>query len=443
MKKHTIPAALAALGLAAVLASCGETVPEAGPASIVVATDLHYTGQAIEDGGALFQQVVEYGDGRQLDYIRPITDAFLAEVLAEKPDALVLTGDISLNGEKASHEELAAKLQPLVEAGIGVYVLPGNHDINNYAAYRYEGEGRERTESVTAEEFEAIYKNCGFAAAASRDKASLSYMVKLNRGVWLFMLDAEQYAEQSPGIPYFVGGKLQEKTYQWLEKQLRACQKAGATPLVAVHQNLTDHSAVFSSGYTLFENDRLGALLQQYGVQVTLSGHLHIQDISPWQGKEGEPVWDIAGESLAVWPYQYGTLEVAPAPEGAVYRYGTRETDLTSWAAATGQTDPVFADFSGWGREQFAHNSTTRGRDNILDTLGSEAGEAQLRLMARLNPLYFAGMLTEAEADAVRSGADYQMVQQIAADRGQENALSYIDSMLAAAGKENRALELH
>ena len=63
--------------------------------------------------------------------------------------------------------------------------------------------------------------------------------------------------------------------------------------------------------------------------------------------------------------------------------------------------------------------------------------------MARLNPLYFAGMLTGAEADAVRSGADYQMVQQIAAGRGQENALSYIDSMLAGAGKENRALELH
>ena len=84
MKKHTIPAALAALSLAAVLASCSETVPEAGPASIVVATDLHYTGQAVEDGGALFQQVVEYGDGRQLDYIRPITDAFFGRGISSK-----------------------------------------------------------------------------------------------------------------------------------------------------------------------------------------------------------------------------------------------------------------------------------------------------------------------------------------------------------------------
>lgn len=442
MKKYRLPAALAALFLALLTAGCAPPVPEAGPAAIAVASDLHYVGQAVEDGGALFRQMVEYGDGRQLDQIRPITDAFLAEVLAQKPDALVLTGDLSLNGEKASHQELAAKLQPLVDAGIGVYVLPGNHDISNYAAYQYRGETRERTESVTPEEFAAIYRNCGFSAAASRDKASLSYMVKLNGGVWLFLLDAEQYADHSEGIPFLVGGKLQEKTYQWLEKQLKACQKAGAVPIAAVHQNLTDHSPVFSSGYTLFENDRLGALLQKYGGQIALSGHLHIQDISPWQGGDGAPVWDIASGSLAVWPYQYGMLEVEPGPAGASYRYAARETDVTAWAAAAGQGGAEFADFSAWGKEQFAHNSTTRGQEQARSALGKEGGEAKLRLMAALNPVYFAGALTEAEAEALRNSPDYLLVQQAAAQRGAEDPLGYIDSMLAAAGKENRALTL-
>ena len=31
-------------------------------------------------------------------------------MVKDKPDALILTGDLSFNGEKASHEELAAKL---------------------------------------------------------------------------------------------------------------------------------------------------------------------------------------------------------------------------------------------------------------------------------------------------------------------------------------------
>ena len=116
--KKTLAAALAALLAAAAFSGCGRETPPAAPATLAVASDLHYVGEAIEDGGELFTRVVEEGDGRQLDYIRPITDAFLAEVAEDKPDALILTGDLTFNGEKASHQELAAKLNELVEAGV-------------------------------------------------------------------------------------------------------------------------------------------------------------------------------------------------------------------------------------------------------------------------------------------------------------------------------------
>ena len=116
--KKTLAAALAALLAAAAVCGCGRKTPPAAPATLAVASDLHYVGRAIEDGGELFTRVVEEGDGRQLDYIRPITDAFLAEVAQEGPDALILTGDLTFNGEKASHEELAAKLNKVVEAGV-------------------------------------------------------------------------------------------------------------------------------------------------------------------------------------------------------------------------------------------------------------------------------------------------------------------------------------
>ena len=84
MKKN-FAAALAALLAAAALSGCGRQVPPAAPVTVAVASDLHYVGEAIEDGGELFTRVVEEGDGRQLNYIRPITDAFLAQVAAEQP----------------------------------------------------------------------------------------------------------------------------------------------------------------------------------------------------------------------------------------------------------------------------------------------------------------------------------------------------------------------
>ena len=46
------------------------------------------------------------------------------QVIAEKPSALVLSGDITMNGEKINHEELARKLGKVQEAGIPVLVIP-------------------------------------------------------------------------------------------------------------------------------------------------------------------------------------------------------------------------------------------------------------------------------------------------------------------------------
>ena len=71
------------------------------------------------------------GDGRVLLYSWEILDAFIEDMKEKDPDLLLLSGDLTLNGEKASHEELAALLEELDEEGITTLVIPGNHDINN------------------------------------------------------------------------------------------------------------------------------------------------------------------------------------------------------------------------------------------------------------------------------------------------------------------------
>lgn len=438
MKKR-FAAALAALLALGVMAGCGRKVPPAAPVTLAVASDLHYVGEAIEDGGELFTRVVKEGDGRQLDYIRPITDAFLAQVVQDKPDALILTGDLSFNGEKASHEELAAKLDQVVQAGVPVFVLPGNHDVNNYAASTYLGGERASTDFVTPEEFEEIYKNCGFAAADSRDSASMSYMVKLNGGVWLFMLDTQPYYLNEPGFPYTVGGVVQDGTWTWLEKQLKKCAAAGAVPLAAMHQNLAVHSQRFTTGYRLYDADRLAQLLADYGGQLAFSGHLHPQHIASWQGEGGEQVWDVASGSLAVWPYLSGRVTIDPDGAGhASYDYEAAPTDVTAWAAATGQTDPVFADFSAFGRAQFAINSTSRSADRLAEALGEEDAAAYRRVMGEVNVLYFAGALTRQAAETLKASPDWAVVEQ-AGSRGVDT--SYILSVVNEA--EGSQCSLH
>ena len=100
------------------------------PPKIIQATDVHYQSADAEDDGAAFQLFVERCDGKVVKYLPQLLDAFMDQVIAEKPSALVLSGDITMNGEKINHEELARKLGKVQEAGIPVLVIPGNHDIN-------------------------------------------------------------------------------------------------------------------------------------------------------------------------------------------------------------------------------------------------------------------------------------------------------------------------
>ncbi len=122
-------------------------------------TDIHYLAESLTDRGNMFQSMVEHGDGKLTNYVWEITDAALEEIKLLSPDALIISGDLSLQGEKKSHEELAKKLDEVEKAGITVLVIPGNHDINNPSASVYSGGDRYPAEPTAPEDFERIYKN--------------------------------------------------------------------------------------------------------------------------------------------------------------------------------------------------------------------------------------------------------------------------------------------
>ncbi|NJK59086.1 MAG: phosphodiesterase [Oscillatoriales cyanobacterium SM2_1_8] len=62
----------------------------------------------------------------------------LAAAVAQKPDALVLTGDLTQHGGAIAYGRLRAKLQA---TGIPAYCLPGNHDDPATMAQHLQGEG--------------------------------------------------------------------------------------------------------------------------------------------------------------------------------------------------------------------------------------------------------------------------------------------------------------
>ncbi len=120
------------------------------------------------------------------------------------PDAVVLSGDLTLNGEKGAHEALAGEAEGTCRPGVRVLVIPGNHDINNpHAASYFGGEGRRRDGQCRG--FLDIYHEFGYDQAISRDETSLSYICRLDEKNWLMMLDSAQYDPVN-----LVGGRIRK-----------------------------------------------------------------------------------------------------------------------------------------------------------------------------------------------------------------------------------------
>ena len=187
---------------------------------LIIASDTHYMSPSMTDYGAAFDSLVNSNDGKVIRYQPQLWQAFKSEVLAANPDALILSGDLSLNGEKANHLEFSEKLHEIEEAGVPVYVIPGNHDINKPDAGEYFGDQRTDVESVTSEEFREIYADFGYNEAKSGAPDSLSYLVELNDTTWLMMLDTTVCEPENE-----VYGEIKEGTLEWMEECLKAAAK--------------------------------------------------------------------------------------------------------------------------------------------------------------------------------------------------------------------------
>lgn len=121
--------------------------------TVLIATDLHYIASSLTDNGSYFMAVTENADGKYMPGCEVLTDAFVAQVIREKPDALLLSGDLSFNGARDSHLMLAEKLKKIRDAGIPVLVIPGNHDLNYPMAASFLGESFTLVPSIMPEEF--------------------------------------------------------------------------------------------------------------------------------------------------------------------------------------------------------------------------------------------------------------------------------------------------
>lgn len=368
--------------------------------NIIIGTDIHYLSGSLTDGGIRFQQMVEHGDGKVVTYIDEITDAFLDEVIRLRPNALILSGDLTLDGERPSHEELAQKLYKVEAEGIPVLVIPGNHDINNRHAARFEGTERLPAEFTTPEEFREIYKDFGYDEAVSEDSGSLSYVYELDGNNRIMMLDTCQYRPVAK-----VGGAILSSTYDWIEEQLEAAWDADASVIPVAHHNLLDESEIYVDDCTIEHGEQLVEMLEEWDVPLFLSGHLHVQHCKRSDDSSG--IWEMVTSSLATPACQYGALTWR---DDGSFSYKTWSVDVERWAAEQGIEDINLLNFNKFKTpflKRVFYNQSIAELESVRELTDNQRMRMS-NLYSELNYHYYQGTAYTVR-DTVAQSPDYQL----------------------------------
>jgi predicted MPP superfamily phosphohydrolase len=318
---------------------------EIKPVKIYLATDTHYIDPSLCEGSDFFMDMVKKGDGKFMPYCEEINRAFIDKVIADKPDALIVAGDLTFNGARESHVAFARMLGEVEAAGIPVLAIPGNHDFTIKRAARFLKGSYELVDSIDASEYIKLYGDFGRMDSYDFDATSLSYVYKLAPNIRVLCVDVNT-VQGMPGI-------LTEGTLSFVKEQLEKAREDKAYVISVTHQTLLTHSELTSQGMSFINSEKLLDLYEEYGVVANFSGHMHIQHIAVSDG--GVP--DIATGSLMTSPNYYGEISL--------------EGKHVSYRAVPFAVDDI-PDFVSKSRQYLWDNAYRQGMDSLSEATGNK-----------------------------------------------------------------------
>lgn len=313
---------------------CATGAKAEGDITLAVVSDVHIMAPALlKQEGRAFADYVAH-DRKMLKESTSLMQQATERILRERPQYVLVTGDLTKDGETVSHEYLRDNyLARMREAGIKVFVIPGNHDVDNPHAVEFMGDTVKRVSTPTKEQFAALYNDYGYGQATARDAASLSYVVSLDASTRLLCLDACEYELNNYETNTCVtAGRLKPETVQFIKNQAAEAKKAGCRMLAMMHHGVVQHwtwQEKAMGEYLVADWRKQAALLGKLGIEVVFTGHFHAQDIAERNG-----VYDIETGSLVSYPSPYRLVRLS----GNTLTVTTKHLDGTGLSLPEGET---------------------------------------------------------------------------------------------------------
>ena len=288
------------------VATSTDTGPLYPNARFIVISDLHFYDTSLGTTGKAFQDYLN-ADRKLLVLSDEIIGTAMEKIAKETADFVLVAGDLTKDGEAICHQGIARHLQTLTNSDKKVFVVPGNHDINNPESLRFIGDITEPEPSIDPAEL-------GYEEAIAQDPDSLSYVAEPVEGLRILALDSNRYKENRPGHHPIVGGAFSDQTLAWIEAQLIAAQKEDKASLVFLHHGIMEHypaNEKFYEEYLVADREKVADSFSRFNVKLVFTGHFHAQDVTRKKIENtNQVIFDIETGSMVTAPCPYRMVEL-------------------------------------------------------------------------------------------------------------------------------------
>lgn len=262
-----------------------------------VISDTHFYSKEVGIVGPEFEKANNKSP-MDLKNSEEICDALADQLIADETKIILLSGDVTSNGEPESHQAALRFLNKLKSAGKAVYVITATHDYQDSGfANRFTPEGKEPLPTLPREEMIKLYHDFGYNQAITVHEESQSYICRLEDGFLLFAINDDHNDDGWSGIS--------TPCMKWIEENVKKAKENGDAIIMMTHHPMVSPSPFYSiigAGDMMHEHVELRDKFADMGVNFVFTGHTHMQDISYAYSENGNIFYDITTAAPVGYP---------------------------------------------------------------------------------------------------------------------------------------------
>lgn len=266
---------------------------------ITFIADTHHYSKTLGTTGKAYE-LRSGSDQKCLGETSEIIDSAFEQIANSDTQAVFILGDVTNDGEMASHIEFRDKLYELKKKK-DVYIITATHDwCCDENPRRFEGENTYHDVPVMkSSDLPEFYKDFGPKQAIDSfitKIGTICYTVQLSDRVRVLCLNDDKNDENHAGFS--------EPCFKWIEKQIKQADNDGCLIIGIEHHLLMPHASplICVGSVCVANRERVASRLADAGLKYMLVGHSHIQATDSFTSANGNKITEINVGSLCGYP---------------------------------------------------------------------------------------------------------------------------------------------